>query len=176
MPFRLLSWLAPALLCVVALLQLGVTSGSLLSPWKLGGFGMYSGVDSIGARWIRPVLVAGPGELPLVWESLVEERPDLVRAARAVRSWPQMVPLARLGDNLLNESGVWADCTPARIAQAGRIVGRFVRPLAQEEVRVLGCRPLPVAALRLEVWRYRWDASSRRLSGEKLLEAGAVRR
>ena len=176
MSLRFLSWLAPALLSVIALAQIWVTSETPLSPWKLGGFGMYASVDSVAARWIRPVLLTGSNELPLSFDRLVEGRPDLVRASRAVRAWPDATRLAAIGDVLLNQSGVWADCTPARLAEGGRVSARFVRPLLGAQIRALGCRRLPAAALRLEIWRYSYVSARRELVGEKLLEAGAVRR
>jgi hypothetical protein len=173
---RWLSWLAPALLCVIALTQTAVTAQQPLSPWKLGGFGMYSGVDSVAARWIRPVVVVGAGELPVSFDRLLEDRPDLVAASRAVRSWPDAGRLAAIAEALLEGQGVWADCSPTRIRKGGRVSGHFVRILPARRMRALGCRPLGVQALRLEIWRYDYVSDGRRLTGEKLVEAGAIKR
>ena len=171
-----LSWLAPTLLCVIALAQMWVTAEQPLSPWKLGGFGMYSGVDSVAARWIRPVVVVGAGELPVSFDRLLEDRPDLVAVSRAVRSWPDAGRLAAVAEALLEGEGVWADCTPSRIRKGGRVSAPFVRILPRHRIRPLGCRPLNVQALRLEIWRYDYVSDGRRLIGEKLVEAGAIRR
>lgn len=173
---RWLSWLAPALLCSIAFLQIWVTAQRPLSPWKLGGFGMYSSVDSIAARWIRPVLIVGAGELPVSFDRLLEDRPDLVAVSRAVRSWPDADRLAAVGEALLNGEGEVADCTPAPVRRSGRVSGHFVRILPPARIQALGCRPLPVQALRLEIWRYTYTSVGRRLSGEKLVEAGVTKR
>lgn len=172
---RWLCWLAPALLCVIALTQMWVTAQQPLSPWKLGGFGMYSGVDSVAARWIRPVLVVAAGELPVSFDRLLEDRPELVAISRAVRSWPDADRLAALADSLLDGGNSWADCTPSRIAKGGRVSGLFVRSLPKGRVRSLGCRPLAVHALRLEIWRYDYVSEGRQLTAEKLVEAGAIK-
>lgn len=172
--FAVSSFLAPGLLTVVAVMQMWVSSQTPLSAWKLGGFGMYSSVDSVGARWIRPVLVTPRGELPLMFDRLVGDRPDLAQAARAVRAWPDAIRLGEIGDVLLNQSGTWADCTPTRLAEGGRVSGHFVRPMIREQIRGLGCRRLPVTGLRLEIWRYRYESAERRVVGEKILETASA--
>lgn len=168
---RALAWLAPGLLCAIAVLQLVVTSHGDLSPWKLGGFGMYSGVDSVRARWIRLVVVTPAGELPVPFERLIEDRPWLAHEARNLRSLPRAGALAAIGRALLAGPAVFADCTPGRLrGPAGRVSGHFVRLLGPGQLRGLGCRPLPVAGLRLEIWRYRYASRERRLRGDELLE------
>ncbi len=171
---RVLGWLAPALLVVVALLQIQLTTRTSLSPWKLGGFGMYSGVDAIGARWIRSQVVTPMGTLPVSFGRLQADVPGLETFSRNVRSWPDPASLGALGQALLAGDRVWADCTPASLQKTAgegtRISGHFVRLLSVRELRQQGCRRLPVKALRLEVWRYRYTSFDRRLAGEKLAE------
>ena len=173
---RWLGWLAPALLCVVALTQMWLTTQRPLSPWKFGGFGMYSGVDSVAARWIRPVLVLSAGELPLAFERVLEDRPELVRIARAVRSSPDARRLGAIAEALLDGDNAWVDCTPSRVAEGGRASGLFVRSLPASRARSLGCRPLVVHALRLEIWRYGYASEGRLLTAEKLVDAGGIAR
>jgi hypothetical protein len=173
---RALTWIAPALLCAVVVFQVVVTHQTALSPWKLGGFGMYSGVDSVRSRWLRVVVATPSGELPVVFDRLVEEQPLVAHIARNVRSLPDAQALGGLGQLLLEGSGSWADCTPARVAGAqARVSGHFVRLLPPGQMRAQGCRPLPVTGLHLELWRYRYDSPSRLLEGEKLAEASVSR-
>lgn len=165
-----LTWVAPALLCTVAGLQLVATADGELSPWKLGGFGMYSGVDSVRARWIRLLVVTPAGELPVPFEPLLKDRPALAHEARNVRSLPRPGALAAVGQGLLAGPTVFADCTPARLrGGARRVSGHFVRLLAPGSLRALGCRPLPVAGLRLELWRYRYRSPERLLRAQRLV-------
>jgi len=174
------SLLAPVLLCAVALLQMAVSARTPLSPWKGGGFGMYSGVDSIAARWIRPVLITPAGELPVSFDRILEDRPELEAPARAVRSAADATRLAALAAWLMDDGREWADCTPAVLGRRdpgrARVSAYFVRPLAKAQRRALGCARLAVSGLRLELWRYRYAGEGRLLRGEKLVDASAVRR
>ena len=166
-PRRLLVFLAPALLCAVAATQLLAIAQTPLSRWKGGGFGMYSGVDSVRSRWIRALLVTRSGELPVSFERLVEARPDLAHAARNVRSLPDAGSLAQIGRGL-QAAGVWADCTPAGMRG---VSGHYVKLLPPRQLRAAGCRRLAVTGLVLEIWRYDYRADDgRRLVGEKLVE------
>lgn len=160
---RALAWLAPALLCAVALTQLFAVSQSPLSRWKGGGFGMYSGVDSVRSRWIRAVLVTPVGRLPLSFDRLVADRPGLAYAARNVRSLPDEARLGALGQGLL-ASGEFADCTPAGLRG---VSGHYVELMSPGRLRRSGCRRLAVTGLVLEIWRYEYLPAERRLVGEK---------
>jgi hypothetical protein len=59
---RALVWGSPILLCAVACLQIFLAMTKSLSPWKGGGFGMFSTVDSPDARFLRIYLVNGSEE------------------------------------------------------------------------------------------------------------------
>ena len=61
---RVLKYLAPALLTTLACIQLFLGLNFGLTPWKGGGFGMFSTVDSPGARTIRVYLETDDGEIP----------------------------------------------------------------------------------------------------------------
>ena len=176
----LLAHVAPLLLGIVAVLQMVILAQTSLSPWKLGGFGMYSGVDSVAARWIRAALVTDAAEIPIFFERALAGRPAVETFARAVRAMPTRQALADLGDVALNDGRVWIDCTPARLrkgdGRSARILPTFVRAESPRRARNSGCRRLVVTAMRLELWRYSFERETRRVVGEKLLEAGAVKR
>ena len=55
-------WGSPILLCAIACLQIFLAMTRSLSPWKGGGFGMFSTVDSPDARFLRIYLVNGSEE------------------------------------------------------------------------------------------------------------------
>jgi hypothetical protein len=172
---RLFLYFAPLLLVAVAVGQMVVVARTPLSPWKLGGFGMYSGVDSVRARWIRLTLYTDEGELPVAFERMVAGQPTVARRARRVRALPTSRALAALGEDLLAGDAVFADCRPAGLPSwRARPGGSAVRLLAADQVEKLRCRPLEVARMRLEVWRYRYRAEGSRMVAEKISEAGAV--
>jgi hypothetical protein len=174
------SLLAPALLCAVAVLQIWTIARAPLSPWKGGGFGMYSGVDSLAARFLRPVLLTPAGELPVSFDRLLEDRPELAPFASELRAWPDAGRLAALVDALAGGGRGWADCTPAPLGRAApglaRVSAHFVRSLPDAERKALGCARLNVSALRLELWRYRYEGEGRVVRAEKLVEGVAERR
>jgi hypothetical protein len=60
---RLLSIVAPGLLVTVAVAQLVVAQVSDLTPWRGGGFGMFSTVDGHDARFARISLELTDGTL-----------------------------------------------------------------------------------------------------------------
>ncbi|MCB9749224.1 MAG: hypothetical protein H6713_04360 [Myxococcales bacterium] len=62
---RLLTGAAPLALAVVAALQLTAAHVYGLSPWKGGGFGMFSTVDSPSARFVVLALVTEDGARPV---------------------------------------------------------------------------------------------------------------
>lgn len=61
-PRWLTVYLAPALLVVVACVQLTLVRTHDLLPWKGGGFGMFSTLDRPGARLLRVWLITPEGE------------------------------------------------------------------------------------------------------------------
>lgn len=64
-PRRVAALIAPAVLVVVATGQLVLARTGDLSPWKGGGFGMFSTVESPGSRFVRIFLVDGDREIPV---------------------------------------------------------------------------------------------------------------
>ena len=52
------------LLCVVALVQIGMVYAYDLTPWKGGGFGMFSTIDTTDARFVRLYVVVQGREIP----------------------------------------------------------------------------------------------------------------
>jgi len=80
---RVLKYAAPALLTTLACIQLflGLTLG--LTPWKGGGFGMFSTVDSPGARSVRVYLETDDGELPTKLPSWLRHRRRFTRSLPA---------------------------------------------------------------------------------------------
>jgi hypothetical protein len=117
---------APALLLALALTQIGGWAAFDLSPWKGGGFGMFSTNDHGAFRQVRVVELAAGSERPV---ALPEE---LERLVRHVREVPRDANLRRLGAALRERSPrlavlrveVWrtefaaADLAPTRVLVA----------------------------------------------------------
>lgn len=179
---------APALLAAVALVQGWQSERLDLSPWKGGGFGMFSTVDAPKARFLRLYLETPAGDVP------VPPPADLARSFRAVQTLPTPRRLARLATRLA--AATWAvpdlprvelervEETPEATLEEGGpqppgIATPVVAPvplllLAGEEVPA-GFTPVDARAVRVEVWRYRFEPEGARLEMERLRSARAER-
>ena len=80
----------PVLLIVVAVFQITLTHRSGLSPWKGGGFGMFSTTDDSGRRHVR-IFVSAPGR-----SEEVSIAPSLADAAERAAVLPTDGMLTRL--------------------------------------------------------------------------------
>ena len=79
--YRLRLALAPLCLCLVALLQLARVHWYEQTPWKGGGFGMFSTVDTRGARFLRLFLVHDDERLSIDVPSPMKKLSRELRAA-----------------------------------------------------------------------------------------------
>lgn len=174
----------PAMLVAVALFQGLLVQRYDLSPWKGGGFGMFSTVDDPKARFLRLYLETDRGELP------VPVPAELAHAVRELRTLPTPKRLRRLAGGLVGANWAvqeqpWIDlerldrdseATRDEASDCARRAGRgALAPLplaAGDEVPV--CFTLvEVRAVRLELWRYRFDQRATRIEVERLLEVRA---
>ena len=96
---KLLIYTSPILLIAIACLQLYLAHTQHLTAWKGGGFGMFSTVDSSGARFFRVFFISSKETFP------VEVPQHLRRIARKARAIPTTKNLDRLAQALLDE--VW---------------------------------------------------------------------
>ncbi|QSQ12350.1 hypothetical protein [Myxococcus landrumensis] len=183
---RLLAMCAPALLVLVAAVHLYLVESKGLSPWKGGGFGMFSTVDSPSARFLRVYLVEGASEVQV-------RLPDRMKElGYDVRVLPTHDALEGLATRVAN--GTWV---PERLASAvtryqallaegveqapgGSEVGR-VDFMGVRLLRMLepGEPPPPLGRahvfqrVRVELWTFRFEPSSARLVATRLAEASA---
>ncbi|WP_342377170.1 hypothetical protein NVS55_37900 [Myxococcus stipitatus] len=181
---RLLALCAPALLVLVAAVHLFLVEAKGLSPWKGGGFGMFSTVDSPSARFLRVYLVEGASEVQV---RLPDRMKDL---GYDVRVLPTHAALEGLASRVA--SGTWV---PERLASAvtryqtllgegveqppgGPEVGR-VDFMGVRLLRMLepGEAPPPLGRahvfhrVRVELWAFRFEPSSSRLVATRMAEA-----
>jgi hypothetical protein len=154
---RALWLLVPALLTVVAVGQHVLATASTLSPWKGGGFGMFSTVDAPVARFVRAHVVAGSVEYA------VDPPAALAARVRIIRAWPRPGNVDDLARRLARLRWTAADFGHA-VPTAAPIGGR--EPSADEEPS----EPLAVESVRVAVWRYRFDPAGPGLEAETILE------
>lgn len=187
--------LAPLCLCLVAALHLVRVWTCQQTPWKGGGFGMFSTVDDESSRFLRCYLVTGDGDIPLAIPEAAAKSVAEIRAA------PTIVALDTLAQRLAAQPWRWRDQhqqdEAAAIAALGgkQITAAVLRnavnhtvydarsfdaanpgnqsvlePIPRDESSVSA---IPHTAIRLECWRYRFDAGNSELRAEPILSVAA---
>jgi len=100
---RVLKYTAPALLTTLACIQLFLGLNFGLTPWKGGGFGMFSTVDSPEARTVRVYLETDDGALPTRVPSWLSSR------RRYTRSLPTDFRIQGLAEELAAATWVYRE-------------------------------------------------------------------
>jgi hypothetical protein len=158
-------WGPAGLLLAVAVMQFllaRVGPGTpLLSPWKGGGFGMFTVVDAPGHRAVSGEGLTETGDRVPIVLRLPSGGAEAIRDQRAlarVRSLPNSGALEDLGQRLLSSG--WAPETPAGILRevgipeqlplvSGQAKARYLRPAADG--------PEELSEITLQTWRLQFD-------------------
>jgi hypothetical protein len=147
---------APVLLIVIAAAQIVLARAHALTPWKGGGFGMFSTVDSRNARFLRTYVRTEEGERPV-------QLPQRGQApASRLKSLPTHATLVEVAQTLTD--AVWV-----RVEEGG---SPQLRPRRKTETMPA----VHIQAARAELWRYHFDVAARRLKAVKLDEVVLVDR
>lgn len=186
--------LAPLCLLLVAGLHLVRVWTSNQTPWKGGGFGMFSTVDAESARFLRCYLVTENGRLPL---PIPQPREKTVAELRAA---PTVAGLQQLAQRLAKHEWRWKDDRQQREAAAvTRAEGLTVTAASLKEsseatspdpdrlpgaihaLEPVGLREtddaaIAYAAVEVECWRYRYDRQTGILRSEIMASVSAHRR
>lgn len=188
LPDRLLCFLAPGLLVLVACVQLTLVRTHDLTAWKGGGFGMFSTFDAPTSRALRVVLLTEEGEAVVALPNLRVRKERLVNlpdadvlgslAAQALQeewivyAYDQLHPI---GAELPEEFQRQLARTQARRRAALREDStaalpegrpeRIAFPHARRSGALEGRRP-EVLGARAEVWRLGFDPAADRLHAE----------
>jgi hypothetical protein len=143
--------LPSVLLCLVALYQAYRVAREGLTPWKGGGFGMFSSIDSQPERFMRLSVTTEAGETPAV--PIPDEYRRQVDRARLLPWAPATATLADLLRQVWVPSGSPASgpSAPPRV----RLATRGALPDGQ---------PVRAAAMRIEIYTVSYDPASHRVS------------
>lgn len=174
---------APLLLVLVAFYQIFRTQTLLSSPWKRGGFGMFSTVDSFGERGIDCKITDAAGDaktILLELSALDEARSyDFFSSERSLRWYLNDQSIDELKrevrEDKLRKFG-------EAILAAGEVVplsnheqayiSRLAPALSPKGLFKLQANPTrstgSLQSVQLRVWRYRFLPSSRTLRWEPL--------
>ncbi len=184
--------IAPLCLLLVAGLHAARVGTARQTPWKGGGFGMFSTIDSERNRFLRAYLLTESGELPLVLPAALD------KAVAEQQAAPSEAGLKRIALRIAAQDWCWANDRQARQRQAiseregVAISAAALRCLSPADpqasqwpgrMHVLEPIPkgessgeaVPFTAVRVECWRMRFDAASDLLSAERMVQARATR-
>jgi len=184
--------LAPICLCLVAGLHFVRVHWYDQTPWKGGGFGMFSTVDTKDARFLRAYLRFGDREVPVAVPKWLEKRADEVCAAPNREMLDQMAErlaslawidreqrwsqIARRAQGLNDQPSIGSELFVSKISDShlpqGPTDGRRsdVEAVAPSiAAREAGSRVRP-DSVRLELWRYRFDSPNCELKAERMWE------
>jgi len=188
--------LAPLCLCLVAGLHLYRVATADQTPWKGGGFGMFSTVDSESARYLRCYLLGDDGtEFPLAIPNSLSKRAAELRAAPSLDGAKQLaLRLARRRwsqptASRMAEAQLWLTSAADRRLSFGEVISQArgdessiaeLPPglyLAAEGVDASAPEQggIEFRAVRVEVWKYRFDAEKCELRGSKLFDVDQPR-
>lgn len=186
----------PACLVLVAVLHFGRVHLHDQTPWKGGGFGMFSTVDSRGTRFLRVYLVTPDGEIPVEIPSRLNKRASNLRAAP---SQEKLTDLARrlarhqwidgnlkqhrIATNVLGELEITSDIavdagslhrvTALPPARPAAITGQEsrVQAVGERSKLTVSSDRVDVKSVRIELWRYDFHPAQSQLRSYKAFEA-----
>jgi hypothetical protein len=178
----------PALLIVVACAQIYFAKTHDLTPWKGGGFGMFSTVDDPKARWVRFYAITNGREIPT-------GAPDQFdRPIARLRAMPSQQALQQLADDYARmrfvDDSFDENIKAERRQNADPIAAAHGQPPVASSAPVAGAGPslrvwepderepkpselAAIQSVRLELWRWRFDLHSREMLAWKAAEAYA---
>lgn len=187
-------WLAPICLCLVAALHcLRVTTAGQ-TPWKGGGFGMFSTIDSEHSRFVHAYLLTSAGRLPLQIPSEFEKKVAELRAAPdqalakelaaklAERNW---IDPQALQQNIAEQLRRQPDGVPLTGDRLREIRSATLPPTtknSQPSFSLLvaanadtASHAIPFEGIRVEVWKYEMPVGTTRLQPRLLFFASKIR-
>jgi hypothetical protein len=188
--------LAPLCLCLVAGLHVARVWTAGQTPWKGGGFGMFSTVDDESARFVRCYLVTDDDEIPLPVPPAAEKFVAELRAA------PTQARLDELARRLAGQSWRWrnerqgreaaaiaaadgskitsavfqADAKPADHADTSQKSAGASKHILEPIPRDAARRDaVAFTGVRIQCLKYHYDARGRVLAAKELLSARTQR-
>ncbi|MFT5467465.1 MAG: hypothetical protein ACI8UO_002569 [Verrucomicrobiales bacterium] len=174
-------WLAPGILIGVALLQLGLANFGTLTPWKGGGFGMFSSTDSLGKRVVSCEGVTTSGEKIRI-NPFAGLEPELVDSWQ---SMPREDVLRRLAGDLLRTPVVPAGSrrnaaaerflveNPALVPEIEPVHSKpsaVFRPISSEDPEAALVDAVDLESVRMQWWRVVFDVETASFTSEPIGE------
>jgi hypothetical protein len=182
-------WLAPICLCLVAALHWYRVTTAGQTPWKGGGFGMFSTFDAENARFVRAWLITSQGPRPIEIPSEFDKRiaelraapnqqglDDLVKRLTARMWYDPAAARAQLVESLRNESGI-GPLTGDRLRELRESSSQPITsaslsktaPLVANKKNERRGPTIPFEAIRVELWKFEMPDGTTNLQAKLLL-------
>lgn len=165
---RLTLYFTPALLVGIACLQFVLATTQGLTPWKGGGFGMFSTVDTGQARFLRIYLLEDGQEIAVAMPETSRYR----RLSMQLRHFPRRQSLEQLTRALSAER--WlpvAFSSYGRPTPAAAAYGPVRYRAAYADELIPAAQVMPIDGVRVELWRYQFDEKASVLKARKFIES-----
>ncbi len=171
---RFATWAGPALLTFIALQHLYLAHTTPLSPWRGGGFGMFSVTDVTAMRSWRIDCLDQSGQPCLIHIPQKDEGSPGPRIDLQFRTLPRPAELDKILD-FVERRPLVADSRPAFAARID-LGGALARLPADDTLSLRharagesGIRVSPIA-VKTAAWRLRFDSERLSLTSERLTE------
>ena len=143
-------WAMPVLLAIIALVHMARVRAYHQTPWKGGGFGMFSTIDKPSSRFFRCTLMTPDGNFPVTIPTSHQKLAERLKIA------PSPGNLKKIGNHLLATSWQLEDGALHPVQSVDSWDNHH--PPGMGKVKVTGAT--------VEVWRLRMASDGPRLTGE----------
>lgn len=183
---RFLPRIVPACLTVIALLQIVLAHTADLSPWKGGGFGMFSVTDAPTMRTVSIECIDSAGAACRVYIDFEGEDSgsEAARQIRRLQSLPTRARLQRLADTLAGSEFVPVTLDRVALERRLEVSLEFLtdwqkevplyRLTAGPRSPLSADEPVSLQAVRIQAWRIVFDPGVARLRSEPIGEPVAA--
>lgn len=157
-------WFVPLLLIVIALRQLFLVSTVKLTPWKGGGFGMFSSIDRPSNRVVevRGITKSGRSlEIDLAFENEVISPQQL----KLIKTVPKQQLLELTAEKILNSD-----------LRTTRIEGIYRLQAKDKYSDLPGKSTLNIETVKIRIWHLQYDSNQNIIWYEPLTEIVEAKR
>ena len=180
-------WLIGIILIIVATIQITLSFSKNLSPWKGGGFGMFSTIDSPSMRVVSVRGFDSDGNQYMIDAASVLNLSE----KKSLRSFPQRIDFIRLAENLITEEFVLSNSHVLKtyellkaenpnidfqISKSILIDQPRYRVRRRDDPKLLNNQVIIFEKIQLELWQLKFDEMKMELWSQAMFEPINVER
>jgi hypothetical protein len=170
--FSALPFITPIIAVSIFFLQFNKVAQNDLSPWKGGGFGMFSTIDAPNARYLKIYLRVKGKYLP------VNLGRKFAKHSRALRTEPTPQTMKKLIHQVAESSWILTN-RYRRIDPNGELAPSNLRPIIQAKKKDAWNEDtqkiIDFDRLLIEVWKYQYSKKTKRLNSSLFMKSEIAR-